>query len=111
MDFSAAMVSYPDAQLPAIKSLIRLTACVYAERAVKQWLDPAKVAFAPCADGGENTITLADNLIDATVSGVATVGGAQRPFTVTLQHNPPSTDDDGFITRDIRSMPETWQRR
>jgi hypothetical protein len=102
MDFSGAVVNYSEAQLPQIKSLIRLTACIYAQRAVRQWLEPATVSFAPCADGGQNTTTLADNLIDAIVSGTATVRNTQRPFTVTLQHNPPSTDDDGFITRDIQ---------
>jgi hypothetical protein len=32
------------------------------------------------------------------VSGVATIGEKiERPFTVTLQHYPPSTDEDGFL--------------
>ena len=77
-------------------------ACVYAQRTIKQWLDPERIGFEPCGDGGKNTTTLADNLIDVTVSGMATVGTAKRPFTVTLQHNPISTDEDGFITTDIQ---------
>lgn len=103
MDFSGVAVNYPEAQLPGIKSLIRLSACIYAERALRQWLEPATaISFAPCADGGENATTLADNLIDAQVSGTAMVGNIKRPFVVALQHNPISTDDDGFITRDIK---------
>jgi hypothetical protein len=102
IDFSKAVVNYSPETLAQVKPLIRLTACIYAERAIKQWLDPEGIGFEPCGDGGRNTTKLDNNLIDVTVSGTATVGTTKRPFVVTLQHNPISTDEDGFVTTDIQ---------
>ena len=59
------------------------------------------VSFSPCG-GGAVVAALDDNLIDVVVSGIATAGAIERPFTVTLQHYPPSTSENGFITRSIQ---------
>lgn len=88
-------------QLVWVKPLIRLTACIFAERAVRQNLVPAKVGFEPCGDGGKVQATIAENFTDATVSGVATVDGIMRHYNVSLQHYPPSVDEWGFIATGI----------
>jgi hypothetical protein len=98
MDYRGAKAGFTPEQTVWVKSVIRLTACTFAEKAVRHRLEPMPVGFAPCGDGGAVKTALGDNLIDAVVSGVATIGEKiERPFTVTLQHYPPSTDEDGFL--------------
>jgi hypothetical protein len=102
MDFRGARPNFTSEQLVWAKPLIRLTACIFAERAIRHYLDPATVSFAACGDGGKIETTLDDNFIDMTVSGIAHVEKDDRPFKVILQHYPPSTDEDGFIPTDIQ---------
>lgn len=95
MDFRGVKAGFKPEQMVWVKPLIRMMACVFAENAVRQHLEPAPVGFPSC--GGEKIkTTLGDNLIDMAVSGMATVGDIEHPFTVILQHYPPSTDEDGF---------------
>jgi hypothetical protein len=101
MDFSRVVVNYSEAELPEIKSLIRLSACLYAERALKQWMFPERAQFTACGDGGRNKVVVDETLIDVSVSGITFAGTTARPFIVTLEHNPISTDEEGFITRHI----------
>ncbi len=102
LDFRGAKTEFTPKQQGWVKSMIRLTACTFAEKAVRHRLEPTPVGFAPCGDGGGVQTVLDDNLIDVVVSGVAIVGEkTERPFTVTLQHYPPSTDEDGFVVMGI----------
>jgi hypothetical protein len=98
MDYRAAKAGFTPEQMVWVRSLIRLTACTFAEKAVRHRVEPMPVGFAPCGDRGGIQTILADNLIDVVVSGVATIGEKiERPFKVTLQHYPPSIDEDGFL--------------
>ena len=101
MDYRAVKAEFTPEQLAWIKPLIRLTACIFAENAIRHKLEPMPVSFSPCG-GGAVHATLDDNLIDVVVSGIATAGAIERPFTVTLQHYPSSTDENGFITLSIQ---------
>lgn len=83
--------------IPAIK----LSACLFSQKAVRHHFRPAKVGFPACGTPGMQT-TISDDLIDMTVSGVADVDGLQQPFTVTLQHNPPSVTEDGLLITSIK---------
>jgi hypothetical protein len=89
--------SFAPEQMASSIPLIRIWACILSQNAVRHALQPAPVEFAPC-NNNDRIIqtTLAENLIDMTVSGVATVGKARRNFTVTLQHNPPTVNGQGF---------------
>jgi hypothetical protein len=98
MDYRGAKASFEPGQMPWVKSIVRQTACIFAENAVRHRLEPTPVGFAPCGDGGGIQTELDDNLIDVVVSGVATIGEkTERPFKVTMQHYPPSIDEDGFL--------------
>jgi hypothetical protein len=98
MDFRGAKASFEPGQMASVKSIIRQTACVFAEKAVRHRLEPTPVGFAPCGDGGGIQTVLDDNLIDVVVSGVAIIDEkTERPFRVTMQHYPPSVDEDGFL--------------
>ena len=102
MDYRGAKAGFTPEQTLWVKPRIRMTACTFAEKAVRHRLEPMPVGFAPCGDGGGVQTVLDDNLIDVVVSGVATVDEkVERPFTVTLQHYPPSTDEDGFLVLGI----------
>lgn len=83
------------------RPLVRLNACIFAERAVRNALQPAMVEFAPCGDGGKNHADLDDDYYEASVRGIATVNGKERAFTVTLNHYPPATSEWGFIATGI----------
>jgi hypothetical protein len=102
MDYRAVKAEFTPEQLAWIKPLIRLTACIFAENAIRHKLEPMPVSFSPCG-GGAVHATLDDNLIDVVVSGIATAGAIERPFTVTLQHYPPSTNENGFIALSIQT--------
>jgi hypothetical protein len=98
MDFRGAKVSFEPKQMARVKSMVRQTACIFAEKAVRYRLEPTPVGFAPCGDGGGIQTVLNDNLIDVVVSGVTIIGEkTERPFRVTMQHYPPSVDEDGFL--------------
>lgn len=85
------------------RPLVRLTACIFAQRAVRHSLGPAaEVGFDPCGEGGRNEITLDDAYYEASVSGRARVNGKYQPFNVALNHYPPSTSEWGFIATDIQ---------
>jgi hypothetical protein len=102
MDFSGAKASFEPGQMAWVKSIVRQTACILAEKAVRHRLEPTPVAFAPCGDGGGIQTVLDDNLIDVVVSGVAIINEkTERPFRVTMQHYPPSIDEDGFLVLTI----------
>lgn len=98
MDYRSAKAGFTPEQTVWVKSVIRMTACTFAEKAVRHRLEPMPVGFPPCGDGGAVQTVLGDNLIDVVVSGVAIIGEkTERPFTVTLQHYPPSINEDGFL--------------
>jgi hypothetical protein len=84
------------------KPLINLTACVFAQRALRHALEPATVGFEPCGEGGKITTIVDDDYYEASVSGVALVNGKDRAFKVALNHYPPSTSEWGFIATDIQ---------
>jgi hypothetical protein len=101
-DYRSAKTEFTPDQTGWVKAMIRRTACTFAEKAVRHRLEPMPVGFAPCGDGGAVQTTLDDNMIDVVVSGIAIVGeNNERPFTVTLQHYPPSIDEDGFTVMGI----------
>src|ERR1700733_7570491 len=52
MDYRGAKASFEPGQMPWVKSMIRQTACTFAEKAVRHRLEPTPVGFAPCGDGG-----------------------------------------------------------
>ena len=83
-------------RIPEIIPAIKLTACLFSQKAVRHHLRPSRVSFPACGTPGMQA-SISDDLIDMTVSGSADVDGMQRPFTVVLQHNPPSTTEDGLI--------------
>jgi hypothetical protein len=83
-----------------VKPLVRATACIFAFRAVRYSLEPAKVGFDGCGD--KVSVTIDDNYYEVTVSGIAMVDGRPRPFTATLNHYPPSTSETGFIATGIK---------
>jgi hypothetical protein len=102
MDFRGAKASFGPGQMASVRSIIRQTACTFAEKAVRHRLEPTPVGFAPCGDGGQIQTVLGDNLIDVVVSGVAIIDDkTERPFKVTMQHYPPSMDEDGFLVLTI----------
>jgi hypothetical protein len=101
MDFRGAIARFTDDEMVRVKPLIRITACVFAEKAVRHRLEPMQVGFPACGERDEVQTAIGDNLIDIVVSGVATVGKMDKPFRVTLQHYPPSTDEDGFLVTAI----------
>lgn len=96
-EFGKADPSRTVAIIPAIK----LTACIFSQKAVRHHFRPSKVGFPACSTPGMQA-TISDDLIDMTVSGIADVDGKPRPFTVTLQHNPPSVTEDGLIITAIK---------
>jgi hypothetical protein len=100
-EFSKADPARINEIIPAIK----LVACLFTQKAVRHHLRPAKVAFPACGTPGMQT-TISEDLIDMTVSGIADVDGLQQPFSVILQHNPPSVTESGLIVTSI-----TLQRR
>jgi hypothetical protein len=89
----------PD-QIVWVEPLIKLNACIFAENAVKNALDPVSVEFAPCGGKGNN-VTLDDDYFEANVSGVAKVNGTERTFDVDLNHYPPATSERAFIATAI----------
>ena len=89
-------------QIVWAKPLVRLTACLFAQRAMRHALGQAEVGFDPCGEGGKNEITLDDDYYEATVSGLARVNGKLQPFKVALNHYPPATSEWGFIATDIQ---------
>lgn len=93
---------FTEEELVRVKPQIRLTACIFAERAVRFQLEPSIVNFPPCGDGGQVDVAVADNFIDTTVSGDMTVNGRHQHFVVTLQHYPTSLDEWAFIAGTIQ---------
>lgn len=91
---------HPD-QIGWVEQLIRINACIFAERAVRHELEPALVEFAACGSDG-NGVTLDADYYEVTVNGVAKVNGSYRPFNVALNHYPPATGEWGFIATDIK---------
>jgi len=84
----------PDQMVWAIPQ-VKQWACVRAEMAVRYYLRPALVSFPTCGVGDKTEID--ENLINVTVSGTATIGDVERPFTVVLEHYPSSLDMNGYI--------------
>lgn len=68
---------------------IKRWACVRAEMAVRYYLRPSLVSGPVC--GIEDETEIDGDLIDVTVSGIATVGEVKRRFRVTLEHYPKAT--------------------
>jgi hypothetical protein len=91
----------PD-QLVWVKPMIRISACTFAERVIRHQVEPDTVDFEPCREGGKIQTTLTDDLMDATVTGVAMIDRQERHFIVTLQHYPPSTNEGSFIATKLQ---------
>jgi hypothetical protein len=85
-----------------VKPMIRISACTFAQRVIRHQVEPAIVDFEPCREGGKIQTTLTDDLMDATVTGVAMIDQRERHFIVTLQHYPPSTDEGSFIATKLQ---------
>jgi hypothetical protein len=80
--------------------LNRRWACIRAMAAIRYRLPHTNVDFdLDCSSAA--TITIDEKLIDAKVSGIAIVNGKRRPFTVELQHYPPSVSLTGFTIKSI----------
>lgn len=82
------------------KPLLRATACMFAFRAIRHSLDPAKVGFHGCGD--RINVSFDENYYQVTVSGTAMVDGNPRPFTATLNHYPPAINEWAFVATDIK---------
>lgn len=100
-DWRGTKTEFAPDQIVWVKPLMRLTACIFAERAIRHALEPAMVEFAPCGDGGKINTTIDDDYFEAAVSGVAKVNDSDRTFRVTLDHYPPSVSEWGFIATGI----------
>ena len=87
-------------QMAWVKPLLKASACIFAFRAIRQHLEPAKVGFHGCGD--QINVTFDENYYEVTVSGIATVDGKPRPFKAHLNHYPPSTNDWAFVVTDIQ---------
>jgi hypothetical protein len=91
-----AKAEFTPANLAAVLPNIRIVACIFSEKAVRHYVRPALVTLPSCG-ARDFHVMITENLIDITVSGVATIENADHPFTVVLQHNPPSVTEDGLI--------------
>jgi hypothetical protein len=80
---------------------IRAASCVFSEKAIRHYVRPAQASFPSCG-GRDVQVTIDDNLVDITVSGMATIEKTERPFTVVLQHYPTSMTMDGLIVTAIK---------
>lgn len=79
---------------------IRLSACLFSEKVVRHYVKPALVKLPSCGSNYFH-VTIAENLIDITVSGMATIENNDWPFTVVFQHNPPSVTEDGLLVTSV----------
>lgn len=98
MEFAKA--EFTPATLARLIPEIRLAACIFSEKAVRHYVRPAVVSLPSCG-AHDFQVRIAENLVDITVSGVATIEKTEHPFTVVLQHNPPSVTEDGLIVTAI----------
>jgi hypothetical protein len=92
---------HPD-QLVWVKPMIRISACIFAQRVIRHQVEPDMVDFEPCREGGKIQTMLTEDLMDATVTGVAMIERQERHFVVTLQHYPPSVSEGGFIATKLQ---------
>lgn len=79
---------------------LRLIACIYSEKALRHYIGPVFITLPSCGSH-DFQVAISDNLIDITVSGLATIDNTSHPFAVTMQHNPPSVSEDGLIITSI----------
>jgi hypothetical protein len=86
-------------QLSWIVPLVKQQACVRAEMAVRYRMRPAPSLLPTCGIGDHTEIDA--DLAKITVTGAALVGETKRPFTVKLQHYPPSVSQSGLIVLSI----------
>jgi hypothetical protein len=95
-----AIPNFTPEQLSWARDTAKLNGCFVAQRAVRHHLRPDPVSFEPCH---QPTIikTLNAELTELNVTGEATVFGQQRPFRVTLAHNPVSVSESGFTVTAI----------
>ncbi|MDE5451341.1 hypothetical protein GWE18_00425 [Bradyrhizobium sp. CSA112] len=93
-------VEFSKAKLAAMIPAIKLTACLFAEKAVRHHVRPTPVMLPSCG-GKDFRVDISDDLINIAVSGIATIDKVDRPFTVTLLHNPVSVTEDGLIVTEI----------
>ena len=93
---------------PALRAVlipqIKLVACIFSEKAVKHHVRPDQAGL-PICPSRDIQVTIDDNMINITVSGMANIDKIDRPFTVVLQHNPPSVTEDGLIVTGIKVDP------
>ncbi|WP_156908900.1 hypothetical protein [Bradyrhizobium murdochi] len=78
---------------------IKIQACVKAEMAVRPHMRPSPRVLPLC--GIDDHAEIDADLANIMVSGVALVGETKRPFTVKLQHYPPSASETGLIVLSI----------
>ena len=100
--WDANKAAFGPEQLNWILPLLRQRACVMAEMAVRQHMRPPPDLLPVC--GVEDQTEIDADLARVTVSGVALVDGTKRPFTVKLQHLPPSVSRTDFIVLSIMGM-------
>jgi hypothetical protein len=86
-------------QLAWIVPFVKKQACVKAEMAVRHNMRPPPDRLPVC--GIDDHTEIDADLANVTVSGVALVGETKRPFTVKLQHYPPSVSESGLIVLSI----------
>jgi hypothetical protein len=90
-------------QLAWIVPFVKRQACVKAEMAIRHHMLPPPDLLPLC--GVEDHTEIDADLAKITVSGTALVKGIKRPFTVKLQHLPPSVSESGLIVLSIDHAP------
>lgn len=105
-EYGEVKLPYTEAEMTRVLPYLKLTACIFAQEAVRYSLRPDSVSFVACPHTSDFNIVFSQDLTDVTVSGLATVDGLEKPFTATLQHYPTATEIDGYQTIAIKVSDE-----
>lgn len=98
-DYSDIKPKFTPEQIAWAIPLIKRNACVRAEMAVKYHLRPALVSGPTC--GIDDKTEIDEDLVNVTVSGIAKIDQVEHPFTVVLEHYPPSISLTAYIILSI----------
>jgi hypothetical protein len=98
-DYHDVRTNFSPEQEISLIPLIKRLACVRAEMAVRHHLKPEPVLLPTC--GVEDKTEIDTDLINVTVAGIAKLTERECPFTVTLEHYPPSVSITGYIVISI----------
>ncbi|MEH2526090.1 MULTISPECIES: hypothetical protein [unclassified Bradyrhizobium] len=88
--------NYTEQELARVMPHIEMTACIFAQLALRHSLRPRNVAFLPCSNDAKFKVKFREDLGVATVAGQLEIDGASRGFTAVLNHHPAATEIDGY---------------